>query len=135
MSQENVELVRAIYVPWGRGDFSSAEWADPEIEFTIADLPAPVTRTGLAGMAEAYRGWLSAWERFRVDPEEFRELDDERVLVMSHFSGRGKTSGLDVGHMDTQGAELFHLRGGRVTRLVIWGARERAFADLGLLRE
>ena len=132
MSQENVEVVRAIYVPWSRGDFSSAEWAHPEIEFTIADLPAPVTRTGLAGMAEAYRGWLSAWEEFRVDPEEFRELDDKRVLVLSHFSGRGKTSGLDVAQMDTKGAELFHVRGGTVTRLVIWGARERALADLGL---
>ena len=55
MSHENVELVRGIYGPWGRGDFSSAEWAHPEIEYTIADLPAPVSMTGLAGMAEAYR--------------------------------------------------------------------------------
>jgi ketosteroid isomerase-like protein len=133
MSQENVELVRSIYARWGRGDFSSAEWAHPEIEFTIADLPAPVSRTGLAGMAEGYRShWLSAWEEFRVEPEEYRELDDERVLVLSHFSGRGRTSGLDVRQMRTKGAELFHVRGQKVTRLVIWGHRERAFAELGL---
>jgi ketosteroid isomerase-like protein len=132
VSQENVELVRVIYGPWGRGDFSSAEWAHPEIEFTIADLPAPVSRTGLAGMAEAYRSWLSTWEEFRVEPEEFRELDDERVLVLSHFSGRGKTSRVDVGQVGTRGAELFHVRGGKVTKLVIWGARGHAFADLGL---
>lgn len=132
MSHENVELVRGIYGPWGRGDFSSAEWAHPEIEYTIADLPAPVSMTGLAGMAEAYRSWLSTWEGFRVEPEEFRELDDERVLVLSHFSGRGKTSRVDVGQVGTRGAELFHVRGGKVTKLVIWGAREHAFADLGL---
>ena len=132
MSQEKVEIVRSIYAPWARGDFSSAEWAHPEIEFTIADLPAPVSRTGVAGMAEAYRGWLSAWEEFRVDPEECRELDDERVLVMSHFSGRGKTSGVEVEQMGTKGAELFHVRERKVTRLVIWGEREHAFADLGL---
>jgi hypothetical protein len=75
---------------------------------------------------------LRAWEEFRVEPEEYRELDDERVLVLSHFSGRGNTSGLDVGQMGTKSAELFHVRGGKVTRLVIWAGREHAFTDLGL---
>ena len=133
MSQENVEIVRAIYVPWGRGDFSSAEWAHPEIEFTIADGPTRGSWTGLDGMAEAYQAeWLSAWEEFRVEPEKFRELDDERVLVLSHFSGQGKTSGLDVEQMVTKGAELFEVRGGKVTRLVIWAERGDAIAELGL---
>ena len=75
---------------------------------------------------------MSAWEEFRVEPEEYRQLDDERVLVLSHFSGRGRTSGLDVRQMRTKGAELFHVRGQKVTRLVIWGHRERALAELGL---
>jgi ketosteroid isomerase-like protein len=133
MSDEIVEVVRSIYGPWARGDFSSTEWAHPEIEFTIADGPAPDSSTGLAAMAEAYRrGWLSAWEEFRVEPEEYRKLDDERVLVLSHFHGHGKTSGLDVGRISTKGAELFHVRGGLVTRLVIWAEREDAFAELGL---
>jgi ketosteroid isomerase-like protein len=133
MSQENVELVRSIYALWGRGDFSSAEWAHPEIEFAIADGPGAGSWTGLAAVAEAYRrGWLSAWEEFQVEPDEYRELDDERVLVLSHFRGRGKTSGLDVGQMGTKSAELFHVREGKVTRLVIWAEREDAFADLGL---
>jgi ketosteroid isomerase-like protein len=133
MSQENVELVRSIYAAWERGDFSSAEWAHPEIEFALGDGPTPVSRTGLTGMKEGYRtGWLSAWEEFRVEPEQYRELDDERVLVLSHFRGRGKTSGLDVGQMHTKAAELFHVRGGKVTRLVIWANREHAFTDLGL---
>ena len=65
--------------------------------------PLAGSSTGLAAMAEAYRrGWLSAWEDFRVEPEEYRELDDERVLVLSHFRGRGKTSGLDVRQMSTE---------------------------------
>ena len=68
----------------------------------------------------------------RAEADEYRALDDERVLVLMHFSGRGKTSGLEVGHIQMKGANLFHVRGGKVTRLVTYWDRERAFADLGL---
>jgi ketosteroid isomerase-like protein len=135
MSQENVELVRSMYAAWESGDYSSAEWAHPEIEYVEADGPAPGSSTGLAGMAETFRDWLSTWEEWRVEAEEYRDLDDERVLVLFHFSARGKTSGLDVAQIGTKGANLFHLRGGKVTRLVQYLDRERALADLGLAPE
>ena len=54
------------------------------------------------------------------------------MLVLTHRVGRGKTSGLEVGQMRTQGANVFHVRDGKVTKLVWYWDRDRAFADLGL---
>ncbi len=132
MSQENVEIVRSICAAWERGDFSPAEWAHPEIEYVIADGPAPGDWTGLAGMAEGWRSWLNAFEDFRAEGAEVRELEGERVLALVQFRGRGRTSGLDVGQTQTKGANLFHLRGGKVTRLVTYMDRERALEAVGL---
>lgn len=135
MASANLDLVRSIYAGWGRGDFSSADWAHPEIEYVIADGPARGSWTGLAGMAEGFRSWASAWEEFRGEADEFRELDDERVLVFVHYSGRGKTSGLELEQMRPMGAHLFHIQDGKVTRYVAYFDRERALADLGIPSE
>jgi ketosteroid isomerase-like protein len=132
MSQKNIGLVRSIFAAWERGDYSSAEWAHPEIELVIADGPTPGSWTGVAEMAEVWREALSAFEELRVEPDEYRALDDERVLVLVHFSGRGKTSGLEVGDIHMKGANLFHVRDGEVTRLVLYWDREHAFVDFGV---
>jgi ketosteroid isomerase-like protein len=129
---ENLDLVRSIHAAWERGDYSSAEWAHPEIDFVVADGPTPGSWTGLAGLAEGTRDWLSAWEDARAEVDDYRELDDERVLVLVHVTGRGKASGLEIGQVQAKGANLFHVCGGKVTRLVLYMDRERALADLGL---
>ena len=131
----NLDIVRSIYAAWERGDYGSADWADPEIDYVFADGPTPGTWTGLAGMAEVWRDWLSAWEDLNVEADEYRELDDERVLVLSRYSGRGKTSGLELGQTGAKAATLFHIRDGKVTRFVGYWDRDRAFADLGLAPE
>jgi ketosteroid isomerase-like protein len=129
---ENLDLVRSIFAAWERGDYSSAEWAHPEIEFVRTAGPAPGSWTGVAGMEKGWRDVLSAWEDFRGEAGEYRELDDGRVLVLVHVSGRGRTSGLDVGDAQATAAALLHVRDGKVTRLVLYGDSDRALADLGL---
>jgi hypothetical protein len=44
---ENLDLVRSISTAWERGDYSSLEWAHPQIEFVLADLPASGSSTGM----------------------------------------------------------------------------------------
>jgi ketosteroid isomerase-like protein len=124
-----MELVSSLYAAWERGDWRSTDWADPEIEFMIVDGPAPGSSRGVAGMVEAYRGILSAWEGYRTAPTEHRVLDEQTILSLITITGRGKASGLEL---QAQGANLFQIREGKVTRLAIYWSRERALADLGL---
>jgi ketosteroid isomerase-like protein len=132
MPDGNLDLVRAIYAEWERGDYSSAGWAHPQIELVIADLPDQGISKGPRAARLAWEDFLQAWEGHRVEVEEYRELDEERVLVVGSFTARGRTSGLDVQEMRSDGANLLTVRAGKVTRLVIYFDRDRALADLGL---
>jgi ketosteroid isomerase-like protein len=89
----------------------------------------------MAGMVDYSRSFLSTWEDVRAEAEEYRELDDERVLVLVQASARGKASGLEVGQTRASHAILFHIGDGGVTRLVLYWDRDRALADLGLAPE
>jgi ketosteroid isomerase-like protein len=135
MSSANLDLVRSINAAHERGDFSSAAWADPEIEYVIADGPSPGRWTGPQGMAETFRGNLVGWEHFRIEADEYRELDDERILVLTRSSAYGKAAGRLVGQMRAKGAVLYHVSDGKVTRLVYYWDREHALADTGLASE
>jgi ketosteroid isomerase-like protein len=129
---ENLDFVRSIYADWERGDFSSTAWAHPEIEFVVADGPAPDVWRGLEGMREAWGDFLRSWSDWRGEAESYRELDSERVLVLIVGTGVGKVSGLDGARMSWRGANIFHVNDAAVTRLVVYMAREGALADLGL---
>jgi ketosteroid isomerase-like protein len=131
----NLDVVRSIHAAWERGDFSAVQWAHPEIEWVMADGPAPGCWTGLAGMTEGWREFRSAWEEYHFEAQEYRELAGDRVLVLGSFSGRGKNSGLKLGQVRSKAARLFHIRGDKVTRLVLYADSARGLADLGLASE
>jgi ketosteroid isomerase-like protein len=132
VASANLDLVRSIAAAWKHGSYGSVAWADPEIEFVIVDGPEPGRSTGLAGLAPKLMEFQSVWQEYHSEALEYRELDDERVLVLTYASGRAKASGVQVGQMR---ANVFHVRGGKVIRLVAYWDRERALADLGLAPE
>ena len=131
-SSANLDLVRSIFADFERGDYSQADWTDPDIQFVVADGPEPDSWKGRMEMARAWRDYLSAWEDYRAELEEFREIDGERVLALLHHRGRGKTSGVDLAQMPDRTAALFEIHDGRVTRVALYMDRDRALADLGL---
>ena len=128
----NLELVKSIFARWERGDFGSADWADPEIDFEMVGGLNTGSWKGIDEMAEAWGTMLSAWENLRAVAEETRELDGGRVLVFLRNVGRGKGSGIEIGGISVKAANVFTIRDGKVTRLVTYWERDRAIADLGL---
>jgi len=132
MASANLDLVRSIYAAWERGDFSHVEWAHPDIEYTAVDGLSPGTSRGIQAMGAYWREFVTDWSDFRAEAEEYRELDEERVLVMHRFNGRGRTSGVEVGPTGAKGACLFYVANGKVTKLLLYSVRDRALSDLGL---
>ena len=128
---ENLELVRSIYAAWERGDWSSVAWAHPEIEFIVVDGPEPFRSIGVDTMRSRWRTWLAAWQDFRVELVELRELDTERVLALTRYGGRGRASGLELEGM-SEAASVFRIRDGAVKEFVNYNDRQYGLAELGL---
>ena len=131
----NMDLVRSIYAAREGRDSGPTEWAHAKIEFVFADGPEPGRWTGVTGMRGAWRDFMSAWEDYRLVVDELRELDHERVLVIGHYTGRGKASGVELGQVGAKGASVYHVRDGKVTKIVGYFDQKHALADLGIAPE
>ena len=129
---ENLDLVRSIYAAREGGDFSDAGWAHPEVEYVIVDGPDPGFFKGHDGLVQAMHQALGPWEQLQTHVDEYRELDADRVLVLLHASGHGKSSGLELDALTTRSAQVVHMRNDKVTKILVYYDRDRALADLGL---
>src|SRR6478736_467697 len=132
MSQENLDFVRSLYVARARGDFALAEWAHPQIEFVLADGPTRGRATGLAAMARAWGEFFNVLQDHQIRAAGYRELDDERVLVLTRRSARRKLSQMELPQAWRKGIALYTIRSGKVVRLLVYMDRQRGLADLGL---
>lgn len=135
VASANVELVRSIFAVWEHGDFGSAEWADPEIEYIVADGPSPGRWTRPAGMQRArVRGsqpgrTRGLWSRITASSTT------SVSFVLTRFGGRGRTSGVELEEVHAKGAWLFQIREQTVTSIVQYLDRDRALADLDVATE
>ncbi len=124
--------MRSIYADWERGDFSHVEWADLDIEWTLVDGLSPGTWRGLAGMATTSAlGGATSEEAPRI---EYRELDDERVLVLqSALAGAEERAESRSGATTDERRDISSTSPtARSAKLVLYSVRDRALSDLGL---
>ena len=129
--QGNVEALRPLYEQWGRGNWT------PRFDVYADDMEWGWSEEfpGLGGVthddearSRRLREWLSPWEDWRCEVEEF-VAHGEFVVALTRYTGRGKESGASV---DTPGAHLWRMRDGKAVRLVVFSSRSRALAAAGL---
>jgi ketosteroid isomerase-like protein len=123
MSCDNVELVRALYA----GPSLVEGPAHPDVEF---DAPAvypdqPVVR----GVEAIARFRDAAWDSITFEPEQFFDVDHERVLAFVRARATGSASGATA---ETRGAHEFTIRDGLVTRVKIYPDRGEALVACGV---
>jgi hypothetical protein len=130
----SLELVRSIYTLWERGDHRY--WADPEIQYVTVGGPdrGGSVRHGVP-MAESFREWLGDWSDLKAAAEKYLSLDREHVLVPYQSEASRPTSRPKQPLARAHGATLFQVHASRVTRIVQYYDRKRAFADFGISSE
>ncbi len=129
MSQENVELVERMLERFHAGDAEGSLTcfsADVITDITIrADTP---TGHGRQELARIVGSWLSAWEGWREEIDEIRDLGDW-VLVRATQRGLGKATGIEV---DTRYVMLFQVRDGELSRMSLHADPAAALEAAGL---
>jgi ketosteroid isomerase-like protein len=130
MSQENVELVQALYAAWNAsGGEAPLALIDPEIVVEVMDGRfLDGTYVGYAGVLELLEAFWDAFTDHRIDVEQLLPADDE-VVVTVHYYGLGSRSGVAV---DLRAWHVWQWRDGKAVRWRVIATREEALAAVGL---
>ena len=132
MSTEKEEVVRRaaeLFNERGIAGAVTAElFADGVVFHEPPEQPAPRSARGREEMREMFGEFDAAWAEHKTEPQEFRTLDDERVLVFSveRFKGR---DGITV---DAPGAAIVTVRDGKIAEWQAFWDRQSAIEAAGL---
>ena len=130
MSEENVEVVRAIYERFGEGNFrTSVDLLDPHIVFLMMqDAPDAEPYVGLEAVAAAMRGLFDTWADYTLQAEEFVPAGDS-VIVSVRQQGVARISGVPS---DAHFFTIWSFRGRKVIRIEHFPGRPQALEAAGL---
>jgi ketosteroid isomerase-like protein len=128
MSQENVELVRAGYAAWTRGDLGDIlDSIDEHIVITGQITPDGRPAQGRVGVLANVKRIAEAFEDLSYEPVELIDLG-ERVLAHVRVSGTG-WEGIRA---EFKFAQLWTIQGGKAIRVQNYTVWQEALEAVGL---
>ncbi len=136
MSEENVEVIRAVYDRYRDGDFrASADLLDPHAILVLdrpgdwgLENPKSGRYVGREAIAAYTRALVKPWTDFTMEAEEIVTAGDS-VLVSVHQRGIGSTSGVPA---TFRYFTLWSFRGRKVIRIESFRERHEALEAAGL---
>ena len=129
MSRENVEIIERMYAAFYRGDVEGAlAHFDPEVEVDASVRVDVGIVHGREGVRATVAAWVGAWDEWREEIEEMRDLGS-RVLVSSTQHGRSKGTGIEV---ETRYAVLYEVHAGKIIRMALHSTPAEALEAAGL---
>ncbi len=130
MSAENIQLIRKLVEAFNVRDIDSVlQDMQPDVE--LHPLRAQLERKayrGHDGVREMLADFDQDWESIQVNAEEFRDADDE-VVVLGRLRARGRASGIDL---DVPMGFVWTLRDGKVLRIRSFSDQTDALRAAGL---
>lgn len=114
MSEQNVDLIRAIYDAFARGDVPAVLGAmAPDIEWNEAENFLYADGNPYRGPEAVLNGvfarCIGEWDGFAAVPHEFLDAGDT-VVVLGRYRGTSKATGREL---NAQLAHVWRVRGGK----------------------
>jgi ketosteroid isomerase-like protein len=120
-----VELVRRMYQARDSGDAAgSLSCFHPRVVLDASPRMDSGVVHGREALARFIAEWVEAFEDWREEINEIRDLGDQ-VLVVATQRGRARVSGVET---EARYALLYAVQGDQITRMALYGAEAEALA-------
>ncbi|HSJ17905.1 MAG TPA: nuclear transport factor 2 family protein, partial [Solirubrobacterales bacterium] len=121
--------IQRMYEAFHRGDADGAlAYFDPEVEVDASVRVDEGIGHGRDAVATMVARWVGAWDDWREEIEEMRDLGCH-VVVVSTQRGRAKGSGIEV---EARYAVFYEIQGDRITRMVLQSGPAEALEAAGV---
>jgi ketosteroid isomerase-like protein len=133
MPSKNVELVRKAFDAWNDGSVEGLvgfttegiEWLEVEGRPESPGEALPGRERLRAGLESLFE----SWEHYRLEPEEVRDVDDDRVFALLREVARGRASGVEV---TSRWGYVITVRDGKLARVEAYRNPAAAREAVGL---
>ena len=129
MSEENVEIVRALIDAFNRGDWEAAlKDAAPDFEFDMSRAVGPQHGVfKLDQMRSFLAEFTEPWESISLEADEFIEVGEQVVTPFTNYH-RGR-EGIEL---KVRPSAVWTIRDGSIVRFCFYQERDEALEAAGL---
>jgi ketosteroid isomerase-like protein len=133
MSRENVDVIRALFDAWNDGDLAAVrsfmaegiEWL--EVEGRTEKTTGEEVR-GRDAVHSGLEELFETWQHYRLEPEDVRDVGDERVVAVIREVARGRLSGAEL---SSRWGYVITIREGKLVRVEAYRDPDQALASAG----